>query len=381
MLCTQYAIRIAQFPDNPVYDDIFNLNYIDEYLAKPSFRGPFGFRVKQLIDEPIIMFDKDNIFKHQAIDTPWSFPRPEIDWSLSSFKKSETSTEVFISKFREIKCSYSGFNDIYTDGSKSGEFVAFAAFYPAKNFHLNGRLHPLSSIFSAELFAILQALFIIKHDPNKHFIIFSDSKSSLQALGQMDPTNPIVCSVLKLFAQMFKLNKVIKFCWIPSHCGIPGNEKVDSLAKEALTTESVNLEINQVVASDHSKVIRDRLKLNHQFDYFDNSEFNKLRQIQPDINYNADLGLFSRKHEMLITRLKIGHTYFTNGYLLRGEYAPFCDLCKCNITVKHILFECVEYEVQRRRFLNVPDYCDIFRKENYKNIIKFIESIGLYNFI
>ena len=90
MLCTQYAIRIAQFPDNPVYDDIFNLNYIDEYLAKPSFRGPFGFRVKQLIDEPIIMFDKDNIFKHQPIDTPWSFPRPEIDWSLSSFKKSET---------------------------------------------------------------------------------------------------------------------------------------------------------------------------------------------------------------------------------------------------------------------------------------------------
>ena len=87
----------------------------------------------------------------------------------------------------------------------------------------------------------------------------------------MDPTNPIVCSVLKLFAQLVKLNKEIKFCWIPSHCGIPGNEKVDSLAKEALTIESVNLEINQVVASDHSKMIKDRLKLNHQFDYFDNS--------------------------------------------------------------------------------------------------------------
>jgi hypothetical protein len=83
-----------------------------------------------------------------------------------------------------------------------------------------------------------------------------------------------------------------------------------TFAKEALTTDSVNLEINQVVASDHSKMIKDRLKLNHQFDYFDNSEFNKLRQIQPDINCNADLGLFSRKHVMLITRLKIGHTYF-----------------------------------------------------------------------
>ncbi len=74
------------------------------------------------------MFDKENIFKYQPIDAPWSFPRPEIDWLLSSFKKSETSTEVYISKFREIKSSYSGFNDIYTDGSKSGESVAFAAF-------------------------------------------------------------------------------------------------------------------------------------------------------------------------------------------------------------------------------------------------------------
>ena len=42
-------------------------------------------------------------------------------------------------------------------------------FNPAKNFHLNGRLYPLSSIFSEELCAILQALFIIKHDPNKRW--------------------------------------------------------------------------------------------------------------------------------------------------------------------------------------------------------------------
>ena len=93
------------------------------------------------------------------------------------------------------------------------------------------------------------------------------------------------------------------------------------------------------------------------------------------------MGLYCRKDEMVITRLKIGHTYHTSGYLLRGEPPPFCDLCDCNITVKHILFECVEYEAQRRRYLNIPIYCDLFKKQNYKNLIKFIKSIGLYSFI
>ena len=145
-------------------------------------------------------FGKDNVFPRESISDPWSFPRPDIDWSLTQFKKSETTPEVFLSKFYEIKSSYVGFREIYTDGSKSSDAVGFAAFYPALKFHLNGRLNPLSSVFSAELYAILQSFYMIKNDPREKFIIYSDSKSSLQALSQCDPINPIICTVLKLFS-------------------------------------------------------------------------------------------------------------------------------------------------------------------------------------
>lgn len=32
-------------------------------------------------------------------------------------------------------------------------------------------------------------------------------------------------------------NKIIYFCWLPSHVGIKGNEKADSAAKAALSKE------------------------------------------------------------------------------------------------------------------------------------------------
>ena len=351
-------------------------------MARPAtYTGPFAVRVKPLLERAMVNFNKDNVFPRESISDPWSFPRPDIDWSLTQFKKSETAPEVFLSKFYEIKSSYVGFREIYTDGSKSSDAVGFAAFYPALKFHLNGRLNPLSSVFSAELYAILQSFYMIKNDPRDKFIIYSDSKSSLQALSQYDPINPIICTVLKLYFQLLNLHKIIKFCWIPSHCGIPGNERVDALAKEALTARSVNLQVHKVVATDYNMCIRERQNLNHQVEFEFVSQYNKLYQIQPYINYNTNLGLYSRKEEMVITRLKIGHTYYTSAYLLRGEPPPHCDLCDCTITVKHILFECVEYEVQRRRFLNIPVYCDMFKKENYPKLIKFIKSIGLYSFI
>ena len=84
---------------------------------------------------------------------------------------------------------------------------------------------------------------------------------------------------------------------------------------------------------------------------------------------------------MVVTRLKIGHTYFTNGYLLRDEDPPYCHADDCIFTVKHILTECSECVDERRRYLNIPNYSDIFKRQNLSNLIKFIKSIWLYNYI
>ena len=77
-------------------------------------------------------------------------------------------------KFKEIVENFSEYEQIYTDGSKQGERVGAAALVPngaQKSF----RLPDKSSIYSAELRALLSALELIEGSIKKHFIIFSDS--------------------------------------------------------------------------------------------------------------------------------------------------------------------------------------------------------------
>ena len=96
-------------------------------------------------------------------------------------------------KFKEIAENFSEYEQIFTDGSKQGERVGAAALF------LNGaqksiRLPDKSSIYSAELRALLLALELIEGSVKKQFIIFSDSLSAMQALK-----NPIILWLEKSF--------------------------------------------------------------------------------------------------------------------------------------------------------------------------------------
>jgi len=42
---------------------------------------------------------------------------------------------------------------------------------------------------------------------------------------------------------------------------------------------------------------------------------------------------------VVINRLRVGHTRFTNSYLLKGENQPECQACQSALTVKHILVD------------------------------------------
>jgi len=64
-----------------------------------------------------------------------------------------------------------------------------------------------------------------------------------------------------------------------------------------------------------------------------NSEIeNKLHSIEPRVNM-----LRLPRQEIIIHRLRIGHTYLTHGHLLRGETPPRCLACQVDLTVEHVL--------------------------------------------
>ena len=98
------------------------------------------------------------------------------------------------------------------------------------------RLPDNSTIFAAEATAITLALNYYQHMGPVHHdvIVYSDSMSCLQAIEGEDTENPFICHIMNLLLLLNDKGTHICFCWIPSHCGIDGNERVDQLAKETL---------------------------------------------------------------------------------------------------------------------------------------------------
>ena len=146
-------------------------------------------------------------------------------------------------KFRQYQDAQGPHSEVYTDGSKINESVGAAAVI---NPHfqngettcrqLSKRLPDNSTVFAAEATAITLALDYYRHmDPVKHDVVFySDSMSCLLAIEGEDTENPLICHIMNLLWALSDKGACVRFCWVPSHCGIEGNEIVDQLAKETL---------------------------------------------------------------------------------------------------------------------------------------------------
>jgi hypothetical protein len=69
-----------------------------------------------------------------------------------------------------------------------------------------------------------------------------------------------------------------------------------------------------------------------------------------------------RRDEILIHRLRVGHTYLTHSYLLRRETPPECDFCHVRLIVEHVLLSCSKYNPVRRKFYNVISLQELFER-------------------
>lgn len=92
-------------------------------------------------------------------------------------------------------------------------------------------------------------------------------------------------------------------------------------------------------------------------------------------------GLSCRKSDVLISRLRLGHTRLTHSFLMERKPLPKCELCQLDdfLTVEHILIKCNAHNNIRRNYFNANSLKDLFDNVSSSNIIDFIKDIGLYN--
>jgi len=87
-----------------------------------------------------------------------------------------------------------------------------------------------------------------------------------------------------------------------------------------------------------------------------------------------------RRDEIIIHRLRIGHTYLTHGHLFRVETLPRCLACQVDLTVEHVLLHCVSFKNARDNFfcVTLTSISELFSKVASCSIIDFIKETGFY---
>ena len=150
---------------------------------------------------------------------------------------------------------------------------------------------------------------------------------------------------------------------IPGHTGIPGNERVDSAARQATLLPRVNP--LPPSAWDLFTFIKSHL-LSHWNRTWLLQTSNKLHAVKLSPIYWKSSNRTSRREEMVLAHLRIDHSRLTHTHLISHLFPADCPKCsKENLTVDH-LFSCpqtdhlrAKYSVPSNRSMALQDSADL----------------------
>ena len=340
----RYALKLRQFPMHPTYPYVFSRGLLALFDGKSERSAPFCIRMRDLFERcslPLQGIRQANVVS----SPPWENVRPLIDLTLADGRKNDVPPYEARSRTLEHISSYEDRSSVYTDGSKTSEGVgcAFVSGRDTRSFSLPAS----ASVFSAELLAIDKALCFIEVGDEALHLILTDSLSSLLALGRFNPIDPLVQDILTRLASLDRAGKSVQFCWIPSHVGIRGNELADAAARRAASAPCTRR--LPLPARDFCPAVNVFVQSRWQEEW--EAQPSKLRQIKPTLKPWRSSFRRSRQEEVILCRLRIGHTYATHGYILRGEEKPLCPRCRVPLSVAHVLMSCPRLRGYRARHL------------------------------
>lgn len=161
---------------------------------------------------------------------PW-FPMNKYVFSEMDNYSCVSANEIFKEMVQQ---KYKNYDHVYTDGSKvqTPELSTSCGIYIERRRQgISWKIDPRHSVLGTELFAIRQALCIIKIGNRRETVLFTDSCSSTQMiLAVKSAYKNIVEEIRRLIADVVIRGNTIKIQWVKAHCNITGNEMADRLA-------------------------------------------------------------------------------------------------------------------------------------------------------
>ena len=207
--------------------------------------------------------------------------------------------------------------------------------------------------YESEIRAIMAAAEELP-DRENNIVILTDARSVLEALqaGELS----------ELWKQLMQLSKRHRLVlqWVPSHCGIPGNERADILAKEGAKLEQpcsrLTFKERKALIKSHRKKTQNTGQDNFQF--------------------------LSREEQVTLFRLRTGHNRLRHHMFTKFKIgsSPMCECRKAHQTTEHVLQYCDLLSTKRETYW--PDPTDMTVKlygplTELQKTIKFIKETEL----
>ena len=233
-LSLNYVLELKSLPENPAYSCVFEPENTKLFEAAESKVPPLGIRI-------ILHLEKSKLNLNLVDDAspldiiPWKLSIPVVRFDFTSFKKDTTNLEMYKQLYLQLISEYPLLENFSPTVLKQRTEL-LRRLYQLNELYkpFTCRLPDDSSVYTAELRAILLALKHVYYSKGKSFLILSDSFSSLQSILNLKYDHPVLVPILELYTEITREGREIVFIWFPGHVGIRGNSAADSAAKDAL---------------------------------------------------------------------------------------------------------------------------------------------------
>lgn len=273
---------------------------------------------------------------------------------------------------------------MYTDGSLINESAGAGLSCVNPTVELSIPLGIYSSIFLAEIRAILESAHYFMEQKKTDEILFicSDSQAALKALSSVKFTSALTLETWEVLNKLALSNRV-DLLWVPGHSNIEGNEKADALAR--IGALSTPLGPEPIMGTPHSLNKQIIIKLREVAFIRHWTHIPSCRQAKNCIRINKKHSKYlinlSRTRLKIYTGVVTGHFGFNNHLTTIGKRSDSgCDLCGHHTdTAEHYLCDCPAFITNRRKFLGgfIIKY-NLIKYLQPKDILNYIASTGRF---
>lgn len=146
--------------------------------------------------------------------------------------------------------------------------------------------------------------------------------------------------------------------WVLGHVATQVNEIADLLANIGRFSEIV---YEKLPRFDANRLIERKVREAWQWEWTSANPGTQLNKIKENVCKWKDRS--DQYEQRVLTKLRIGHTRLTHGYLLPYQNSPVCSRCKENLTITHILLECKKLANLRKKYDIEEELKEVLKKQ------------------